>query len=492
MACDASPTGTILARIMEGRAAATEGGATRSAPVPEGDAPIRVLVVDDEPDVGRLTMRMIAADGAKVEVENDPARARQRLDDADRHWDVIVLDVGMPEISGVDLLHHHRALGHLSAVIMLTGDRTAGTAAACLRAGAFNYLTKPVEPQELTAIVRAAARYTTLRRQLTRAEQEGFVPDGDRLLVGRSAAMGRVQAAIDRLGKSSVSVLIAGESGTGKELVARALHRAGPRRDQPFVAINCGAIPEGLIDSELFGHQKGAFTGATQTRPGVFVEADQGTLFLDEIGEMPLPLQVKLLRVIEDKSVLPVGGTKALPVDTRIIASTNRDLEREVEAGRFREDLFYRLNVVHLLVPPLRERRGDIPVLVDHLVHRLNAKLGTHCLGVERDALWSLIGRPWKGNVRELENVLERAIVLGGNDLISMRDLSAEPASSQGVAPKDLRGAVRKFERQHLMEVLAASQSDKRKAARVLGISLASLYRKLRGEGDEAGPAFSK
>jgi two-component system response regulator PilR (NtrC family) len=229
-----------------------------------------------------------------------------------------------------------------------------------------------------------------------------------------------------------------------------------------------------------------------QANQGLFVAASQGTLFLDEIGEMPLPLQVKLLRVIEDKSVLPVGGTKPVPVDTRIIASTNRDLEHEVEAGRFREDLFYRLNVVHLAVPPLRERRGDIPVLVDHLVHRLNAKLGTHCLGVERDALWSLIGRPWKGNVRELENVLERAIVLGGNDLITLRDLSVEPTTSQPAAPQDLRGAVRRFERQHLMEVLAATQSDKRKAARVLGISLASLYRKLRGEDDEAGPAFSK
>jgi len=219
-----------------------------------------------------------------------------------------------------------------------------------------------------------------------------------------------------------------------------------------------------------------------QANPGLFVTASHGTLYLDEIGELPLQLQVKLLQVIEDKCILPASGTKPVPVDTRIIASTNRDLDREVEAGRFREDLFYRLNVVHLTVPPLRERRGDIPILVDHLVDRLNAKLGTRYLGVERDALWSLSGRPWRGNVRELENVLERTMVLGSGDLLSLRDLSPDQGSPHGAPPQDLRGAVRRFERQHLMDVLAATQSDKRKAARVLGISLASLYRKLHGE----------
>jgi transcriptional regulator with PAS, ATPase and Fis domain len=229
---------------------------------------------------------------------------------------------------------------------------------------------------------------------------------------------------------------------------------------------------------------RGAFTTAVQANPGLFVAANRGTLFLDEIGELPLPLQVKLLRVIEDTNVLPVGGTRPVQVDTRIIASTNRDLAHEVEASRFREDLFYRLNVVHLWVPPLRERRGDIPLLVDHLVERLNAKLGTRCLGVEREALWTLIGRPWKGNVRELEHALERAIVLGGGELVSLRDLSADPATSHGAPSQNLRGAVRRFERQHLMDVLATTQSDKRRAARLLGISLASLYRKLHGRAD--------
>ena len=292
--------------------------------------------------------------------------------------------------------------------------------------------------------------------------------------------------------RTSSNVLVTGESGVGKELVARAVHAASARHDGGFVPVNCGAIPETLLESQLFGHLRGAFTSAVQANPGLFATASHGTLFLDEIGEMALPLQVKLLRVIEEKCVLPVGGTKPVLVDARIIASTNRDLEREVEAGRFREDLFYRLNVVHLTVPPLRERRGDIPILVDHLVERLNARLEARCLGVERDALWSLIGRPWKGNVRELENVLERAMVLGRGELISMRDLSSDQGTAGGTPPQDLRGAVRRFERQHLMDVLAATQSDKRKAARLLGISLASLYRKLRSEDDETGSAASK
>jgi two-component system response regulator HydG len=485
---------------MESRAAATEVGGARSAPVEDAEPPIRVLVVDDEPDVGRLTMRMIAADGAKVEVENDPARARERLVDADRNWDVIVLDVGMPEISGVDLLHHHRALGHLSAVIMLTGDRTAGTAAACLRAGAFNYLTKPVEPQELTAIVRAAARYTTLRRQLTRAEQAGFTSDGDRFLVGRSAAMGRVQSAIDRLGKSSVSVLIAGESGTGKELVARALHRAGPRREQPFVAINCGAIPEGLIDSELFGHQKGAFTGATQTRPGVFVEADSGTLFLDEIGEMPLPVQARLLRALQDGEIRAVGGSGVREVDVRVIAATHVDLQAAVEAGRFRQDLYYRLNVVTLALPPLRDRIDDLPLLVAHFLKKHG---GDAPPNLAATALETMAAYAWPGNIRELENAVLHAIALARGGTLEVdtlpprvREHFAPPvaAGASATAPDPViedgitlteakRRAAHEFEKRYLTKVLERAKGSVSEAARIAGLDRTNFRRLVQRHG---------
>jgi len=444
-----------------------------------------ILVVDDEPAIQDILTWALSADGYRVTTAGNGEEALARVEREE--FDVIVTDIVMPGIDGLEVLERSRVLSPRAAVIVMTAYAALETAIAALRRGASDYLEKPFSVDLLKERVQRLLQYReTLWKD--RLVQRAMQPRTfGHSLVGESDAIRALREQITLAARTPSNVLITGESGVGKGLVARAVHAEGVRHDAAFVAINCGAIPEAFLESQLFGHVRGAFTTAVQANQGLFVAASQGTLFLDEIGEMPLPLQVKLLRVIEDTCVLPVGGTKPVPVDTRIIASTNRDLEREVEAGRFREDLFYRLNVVHLLVPPLRERRGDIPVLVDHLVDRLNAKLGTHCLGVERDALWSLIGRPWKGNVRELENVLERAIVLGGNDLISLRDLSAEPATGQGgPPPQNLRGAVRRFERQHLKEVLAATQSDKRKAARVLGISLASLYRKLRGEEDEA------
>jgi len=447
-----------------------------------------ILVVDDEPAIQDILTWALSAEGYRVTTAGNGEEALARVESEE--FDVIVTDIVMPGIDGLEVLERSRVLSPRAAVIVMTAYAALETAIAALRRGASDYLEKPFSVDLLKERVQRLLQYReTLWKD--RLVQRAMQPRTfGHSLVGESDAIRALREQIILAARTPSNVLITGESGVGKELVARAVHAEGVRHDAAFVAINCGAIPEALLESQLFGHLRGAFTTAVQANQGLFVAASQGTLFLDEIGEMPLPLQVKLLRVIEDKCVLPVGGTKPVPVDTRIIASTNRELEREVEAGRFREDLFYRLNVVHLLVPPLRERRGDIPVLVDHLVDRLNTKLGTHCLGVERDALWSLIGRPWKGNVRELENVLERAIVLGGNDLISLRDLSAEPATGQGgPPPQNLRGAVRRFERQHLKDVLAATQSDKRKAARVLGISLASLYRKLRGEEDEA---FSK
>jgi DNA-binding NtrC family response regulator len=449
-----------------------------------------ILVVDDEPAIQDILTWALSAEGYRVATAGNGEEALARVEEEE--FDIIVTDIVMPGIDGLEVLERSRVLNPRAAVIVMTAYAALETAIAALRRGASDYLEKPFSVDLLKERVQRLVQYRETiwkDRLIQRAMQPRAVGHS---LVGESDAIRSLREQISLAARTPSNVLITGESGVGKELVAHAVHDEGVRHDAAFVAINCGAIPEALLESQLFGHLRGAFTTAVQANQGLFVAASQGSLFLDEIGEMPLPLQVKLLRVIEDKCVLPVGGTKAVPVDTRIIASTNRDLEREVEAGRFREDLFYRLNVVHLLVPPLRDRRGDIPVLVDHLVDRLNTKLGTHCLGVERDALWSLIGRPWKGNVRELENVLERAIVLGGSDLICLRDLSAEPVTGQGSPRQDLRGAVRRFERQHLKEVLATTQSDKRKAARMLGISLASLYRKLRGEEDEAPPAFSK
>jgi len=282
-------------------------------------------------------------------------------------------------------------------------------------------------------------------------------------------------------------VLVTGESGTGKELVARAIHSASPRHGEAFVPINCGAIPEALLESQLFGHVKGAFTSAVQAGRGLFMAADRGTVFLDEIGEMPPHLQVKLLRVIEEKQVWPVGSTKPFQVDIRIIASTNRDLAKEVEAGRFRCDLYYRLNVVHIELPPLREHREDIPLLADHFVREFNRKLARRVRAIDPGVLDLLLAYPWKGNVRELEHVIESAMILSEAEVLGVGDLPRGFVGESVPGEESLRELNRQSERQHIMAVLARTQFDKRKAARILGISLASLYRKL-GERRTSNP----
>ena len=447
-----------------------------------------ILVVDDLPALREMLNQSLASEGYRVATAGSGEEAVTCLEE--QEFDVIVTDLVMPGLGGLDVLEKARLLDPRAAVILMTAYASLDTAIAALRRGACDYLEKPFTAGDLKLRVRRLLQYREMvwrERLLQRALHPR--PSGH-TLIGESGAIRTVRDQIARSAGTPSNVLITGESGVGKELVSRAVHAASARRDRAFIALNCGAIPDTLLESQLFGHLRGAFTTAVQANPGLFVVANHGTLFLDEIGELPLPLQVKLLRVIEEKHVWPVGGTRPVPVDVRLIASTNRDLASEVAGGRFRTDLFYRLNVLHLKLSPLRERRGDIPLLVDHLVDRLNAKLGTRFLGVEREALQALIGQPWNGNVRELENVLERAMVLGGGDLITLRDVSADLTGPAGPLPRDLRGAVRRFERQHVMEVVAEARSDKREAAQVLGISLASLYRKLSlGIDDEPAPA---
>ena len=322
-----------------------------------GDVPrIKVMVVEDDIQVSRAIQRTLSPDTHDVELVDEPQPVLERLGAGAADWEVVILDVGLPGMSGIEVLHRFRQAGALASVVMLTGDASAATATECMRAGAFYYLTKPFRPFELSAMVESAARYSRLRQQLAGPKR---VDDSvDELLVGISATMRKLRAAVARLANQDVSILIQGESGTGKELVARALHERGPRRAHRFVALNCGAIPDTLIDSELFGHAKGAFTGATSDRPGVFVEANNGTLFLDEIGDMPTGVQARLLRVLQEGEVRPVGGSGVREVDVRVIAATHIDLGAAVEESRFRQDLFYRLNVVVLQVPPLRERTG--------------------------------------------------------------------------------------------------------------------------------------
>ncbi len=459
---------------------------------------IRVMVVEDDVEVGKLLARKLTLDGHEYEVLEDPLPVLERLDAGFDGWDVVILDVGLPNMNGIDVLHRFREAGSLASIIMLTGDNTAQTATACMRAGAFYYLTKPFRPYELGAMVESAARHSRLRRQLVAMKaSSGSEPPSD--LVGISTAMRRLRSALDRLAGQDVSVLVQGESGTGKELVARALHSRGPRRSKRFVPLNCGAIPESLIDSELFGHAKGAFTGATSDRPGVFVEADGGTLFLDEIGDMPLAVQARLLRVLQESEVRPVGGTLERKVDVRVIAATHVDLATAVEAQQFRQDLFYRLNVVVLQVPPLRDRLDDLPMLAAHFLHKHG---GAKPPSLAPETLEAMSVYGWPGNVRELENAILHAIALHHGDVIGPESLPRtithrSPAASQtfAIARDDgeleplteaKRRATSAFEKRYLVTAMEKAKGSVSEAARLAGLDRTNFRRLLQKYGLDA------
>jgi DNA-binding NtrC family response regulator len=445
-------------------------------------------VVDDDTEFAEALGRKLTCIGYTVEIATDPVAIAARLRAQSGDWEVVLLDVGLPGLSGVDLLRQFRDSGSQAAVIMLTGDATAATATTCLRTGAFHYLTKPCLPIELASIVESAARHVVLRRRLAR----GDAPRAAAVLVGESPAMRKLQAAVDKLASHEVAVLIQGESGTGKELVARALHAGGPP-ERPFLAINCSAIPDPLIDSELFGHARGAYTGATSDRAGVFVEADGGVLFLDEIGDMPLHVQARLLRVLQEGEVRPVGSAEIKTVDVRVIAATHVDLRAAVDAGGFREDLFYRLNVVSLRVPPLRERRDDIPLLAAHFLRK---HCGAAAPTLTPEALDLLVADPWPGNVRELENALLHAIAFRQGDVIGVESLppqlarrgaSGETVEAPAGDPAHLlplseakRQVNATFERGYLMKVLERARGSVSEAARLAGIDRTNLRRLLK------------
>jgi DNA-binding NtrC family response regulator len=438
-----------------------------------------ILVVDDESTTQDTLGVFLETEGYRVATVSSGEEALTRI--KEQAFDVIVADVVMPGVGGLEVLERSRALNPGAAVILMTGHATVETAVEALRKGACDYLQKPFRLPDLALCVRRLLRRHNAHQE-TRPHEGAASPSAE-MLVGASDALRIVREQIARCAATPSNVLITGESGTGKELVARAVHGMSPRAHRPLVPVNCGAIPDSLLESQLFGHVRGAFTSAVHANPGLFVAAHRGTLFLDEIAELPVPLQAKLLRVLEEKQVWAVGATHPQPVDVRIVASTNRDLVGEIDAGRFRADLFYRLKVVHVTLPPLRDRREDIPLLVDHCIRRLNRKLHRAFRGIEPEALDALVRHCWKGNVRELEHVLEQAMILGDGDLITFRHLAADlTAGSPPPGPADLRAAVRLFARNHVLDVLARVRFNKRDAARMLGISLASLYRKLNVE----------
>jgi two-component system response regulator AtoC len=402
----------------------------------------RILVADDELNLRRVLVALLRRDGHEVVQATDGAEAMELLG---QDVDVVITDLRMPKVDGMEVLRTATKTYPHVPVIMITAYGSVGQAVEAIKAGAFDYIEKPFEQDQIRAIVDKAVRQAIANQAAPRATlyAPGEVGDNQAAsrygLVGTSGEMQSIYEVISKVADTPSTVLITGESGTGKELAAKALHENSSRKNGPFIKINCAAIPKTLMESELFGYEKGAFTGATSSKPGRFELADGGTLFLDEIGEIPVEMQVKLLRAIQESEFERVGGLKTIKVDVRLITATNRDLEQEIQRGNFREDLYYRLNVVPLQIPPLRRRKGDIPLLVRHVIKKFNERLKKNVTGIADDALTALESHPWPGNIRELENVLERTILFCKGEVIQRVDLPEDIAA--GGTPAGAIGA---------------------------------------------------
>ena len=444
----------------------------------------RILVVDDEQIIRESLGFVLKKEGYQVEEapNGKEALAKQEA----RPFDVVISDIEMPEMRGMELLEHITKRTPQTFVIMITAFASIETAVAALRKGAYDYVLKPIDFDDILHRIRKLLDHRALSLENSLLRQEiNRTYDFDQI-IGQSQSMKNVFQIIKTVAESDGTVLITGKSGTGKELVARAIHYNSKRRQKRFVAINCGAIVETLFESELFGHKKGSFTGATTDKEGLFKVADGGSVFLDEVSEIPLHLQVKLLRAIEQKEVIPVGYTDPLTVDVRIIAATNRDLRQEVEAGKFREDLFYRLNVVEVDLPSLAERKEDIPLLCQHFLEVYRKSMGRPIQGISNEAMSAMMQYQWKGEVRELENVLERAVIFCDKEFIGLEHLpeyfrlmTSQHATLPAGGHQTLRDAVKAFERTYIEQVLTQHDRNKEATAQALGVSLSSLYRKM-------------
>jgi two-component system response regulator PilR (NtrC family) len=402
-------------------------------------------------------------------------------------YDAIITDLRMPGADGLAVLRRAREVAPQTLVLLFTAHASVETAVEALRQGAQDYIVKPLVFGDVLDKLRRLLEYRQLawESQMLRGELARRY-DPEHMVLGRSPAMREIASLIAKVAPTTSNVLITGESGVGKEVVARAIHHASLQRDKLFLPVNCGAIPAPLLESQLFGHAKGAFTGAVTAHEGLFHRARGGTIFLDEIGDLPLDLQVKLLRAIEQKEILQVGTTTPMQIDVRVIAASNQDLHRATEDGRFREDLYYRLNVVGIDIPPLRERREDIPQLVEYLIARHNVEMNRGYRGVDNGTMKVLVGLPWRGNIRELDNAIEHAMIMGDGEWIHAADLPRSvPRSAADLAQigDNLKEAVHAYERGHIENVLQRTDGDKRRAAALLGLSLSSLYRKI----DELG-----
>jgi two-component system, NtrC family, response regulator AtoC len=445
----------------------------------------RVLVVDDEENLRLVVRTFLKRDGYEVEVASSGEEALALVETFGP--DVILTDVRMPRMGGLDLLATLKAKGNEATVIVMSAYGNVDLAIEAMKAGAYDYLQKPFKAEEVLLTLRKAEEREALRRENRALRQEIRKENLFEEILAKSPQMQAIFKTIGKIADYKTTALITGESGVGKELVARAIHRRSSRRGGPFVAVNCGAIPENLLESELFGYKRGAFTDAIADRTGLFEQANHGTLLLDEIGELPLPLQVKLLRVLQEETIRRLGDSRDIKVDVRILAATHRDLQAETQAGRFREDLYYRINVLPIAIPPLRERREDIPILVDHFLARNNARFGIDIRGFEPEARRLLLEYRWPGNVRELENTIERAMVLDEGEQIIAADLperireARDPVQVQLASGElSVKKTTRIIEEILIRRALQKTKGNRTRAAEVLEISHRALLYKIK------------
>jgi len=439
----------------------------------------KILIIDDE-DLFREDLATIfREEGHECKTASDGEKGLSIV--ADFNPDIVFCDVVMPGKNGVEVLDEIMSIDPGKRVVMITAYGTLETAVEAFRKGASDYIMKPLLIEDVFQKINRLIDQERLRRELTFLRRELSCDINSLSMVGQSGAMKNILDLIEKVSTTRSTVLITGESGTGKELVARAIHQTSDSVDNPFVAVNCAGIPEHLLESELFGHAKGSFTGATSNKEGFCQIAGDGTLFLDEIGEMDMSLQAKLLRVLEQNEFVRVGETKLIPLTARVITSTNRNIRNFIDTGGFRKDLFFRIAVFEIRLPALRERRSDIPLLVEHFIKKFNSELKRSCLGVTNDVIRKFISYSWPGNVRELRNVIERAMIVMSEESISLSDLPREIAGgSDSMEDSDeLRAAVRVYEREHIKSVIEASGGNKEEAARRLGINSSTLYRKM-------------
>ncbi len=444
---------------------------------------MKILIVDDEPNIRDLMHRYLSLDSIESDrAENGLSAQRMLREEA---YDAALIDLKMPGMDGLSLISWMRGEGFRMPIIMMSAHGEIIDAVSALKEGAQDYIVKPFDPEELTIRLKKLVEAQHLKN-LVESETRNNLEDEKQLFVGESNSIKKIKDVIAKISDTNSTVLITGESGTGKEVVAREIHAASPAKEGPFVAINIGGVPENLLESELFGYEKGAFTGAVSRKTGMFELASGGTLFLDEIGDMPLSLQVKILRVLQDRRITRLGGTQTMPINARIIAATNKDLEQQVRDGAFREDLFYRLNVVRIVIPPLRERREDIPLLAAGILKRLNRQMGHKVSGISADALQELCNHDFFGNVRELENIMERAVIFAGAEEIQIDDLDLRGSVSLHTQIKDEpklstteAKSLKDVEVDAIIHALHRWEGNRTRAAQELGISRRTLINKI-------------